>query len=86
MWEPDPERSIEADSPVRASIDLLEELPTGTWRFARLQGGLSELRTAAAAVVPSRCDLHVDAGFQPGWIYELTSKLRAWTSTSDGPA
>ncbi|MEH0573027.1 alpha/beta hydrolase domain-containing protein [Streptomyces sp. B21-108] len=49
-----------------------EELPTGTWRFARLQGGGSELRTAAAAVVPSRCDLHVDGGFQPGWIYELT--------------
>ncbi|MFF7350000.1 alpha/beta hydrolase domain-containing protein [Streptomyces antimycoticus] len=34
--------------------------------------GGSELRTAAAAVVPSRCDLHVDGGFQPGWIYELT--------------
>ncbi|MER7740032.1 hypothetical protein ABTX34_17235 [Streptomyces sp. NPDC096538] len=26
VWEPDPERHIEADSPVRASIDLLEEL------------------------------------------------------------
>lgn len=26
VWEPDPERAIEADSPVRASIDLLEEL------------------------------------------------------------
>ncbi|MEV6738691.1 hypothetical protein AB0N14_17850 [Streptomyces sp. NPDC051104] len=26
VWEPDPERSIEADSPVRSSIDLLEEL------------------------------------------------------------
>lgn len=26
VWEPDPEHSIEADSPVRASIDLLEEL------------------------------------------------------------
>jgi len=49
-----------------------EELPTATWRFARLQGGGSELRTAATAVVPSRSDLHVDGGFQPGWIYELT--------------
>ncbi|MEV7982928.1 hypothetical protein [Streptomyces sp. NPDC086519] len=49
-----------------------EELPTGTWRFARLQGGGHELRTAATAVVPSRSDLHVDGGFQPGWIYELT--------------
>ncbi|MFJ8785283.1 alpha/beta hydrolase domain-containing protein [Streptomyces sp. NPDC102476] len=49
-----------------------EELPTGMWRFARLQGGGNELRTAAAAVAPSRCDLHVDGGFQPGWIYELT--------------
>jgi hypothetical protein len=26
VWEPDPERAIEADSPVRASLDLLEEL------------------------------------------------------------
>lgn len=26
VWEPDPERSIEADSPVRSSLDLLEEL------------------------------------------------------------
>ncbi|MER6977761.1 hypothetical protein ABT317_12250 [Streptomyces carpinensis] len=26
VWEPDPERSIEADSPVRSAIDLLEEL------------------------------------------------------------
>ncbi|MGJ3558873.1 hypothetical protein ACR6C2_07795 [Streptomyces sp. INA 01156] len=26
VWESDPERAIEADSPVRASIDLLEEL------------------------------------------------------------
>ncbi|MDF6045832.1 hypothetical protein LRD69_27555 [Streptomyces sp. JH14] len=49
-----------------------EELPAGTWRFARLQGGGSDLRTAATAVVPSRYDLHVDGGFRPGWIYELT--------------
>ncbi|WP_019548620.1 hypothetical protein [Streptomyces sulphureus] len=26
VWEPDPERAIEADSPVRSSLDLLEEL------------------------------------------------------------
>ncbi|GGZ23369.1 hypothetical protein GCM10010387_15640 [Streptomyces inusitatus] len=26
VWEPDPERSIEADSPVRSSLELLEEL------------------------------------------------------------
>lgn len=26
VWEPDPERAIEADSPVRTSLDLLEEL------------------------------------------------------------
>ncbi|MFC8882972.1 hypothetical protein ACFT54_10150 [Streptomyces cinereoruber] len=26
VWEPDPERAIEADSPVRASLELLEEL------------------------------------------------------------
>ncbi|MFJ3899846.1 alpha/beta hydrolase domain-containing protein [Streptomyces sp. NPDC090083] len=49
-----------------------EELPGGTWRFARLQGGGSELRGAARAVVPSRSDLHLDGGFRPGWIYELT--------------
>ncbi|MGY5033548.1 hypothetical protein ACWC9U_22225 [Streptomyces sp. 900116325] len=26
VWEPDPERAIEADSPVRSSMELLEEL------------------------------------------------------------
>lgn len=26
VWEPDPERAIEADSPVRSSLDILEEL------------------------------------------------------------
>ena len=26
MWEPDPEHAVDADSPVRASLDLLEEL------------------------------------------------------------
>ncbi|MFI1710437.1 alpha/beta hydrolase domain-containing protein [Streptomyces griseoruber] len=49
-----------------------EELPSDTWRFARVQGGGSDLKGRATAVVPSRHDLHLDGGFRPGWIYELT--------------
>ncbi|MFI1735598.1 alpha/beta hydrolase domain-containing protein [Streptomyces acidicola] len=49
-----------------------DELPTGTWRFARLQGGGTDLKGRSTALVPSRHDLHLDDGFQPGWIYELT--------------
>ncbi|MER5515726.1 alpha/beta hydrolase domain-containing protein [Streptomyces sp. NPDC002763] len=49
-----------------------EELPAGTWRFARVQGGGSDLKGRSTALVPSRHDLHLDDGFRPGWIYELT--------------
>lgn len=56
----------------RYPYSVPEELPAGTWRFARVQGGGGELRSAATAVVPSRYDLCVDGGFRPGWIYELT--------------
>ncbi|MEU6375643.1 alpha/beta hydrolase domain-containing protein [Streptomyces sp. NPDC046909] len=49
-----------------------DELPAGTWRFARLQGGGNDLRGVSTALVPSRYDLHLDDGFRPGWIYELT--------------
>ncbi|MCX5366387.1 alpha/beta hydrolase domain-containing protein [Streptomyces sp. NBC_00124] len=48
-----------------------EELPRGTWRFARSQGGAGDLKGRSTALVPSRHDLHLDHGFQPGWIYEL---------------
>lgn len=49
-----------------------EQLPSRSWRFARLQGGGSDLKGSATALVPSRYDLHLDGGFQTGWIYELT--------------
>ncbi|MFJ3799191.1 alpha/beta hydrolase domain-containing protein [Streptomyces sp. NPDC090088] len=48
-----------------------EQLPPGTWRFARTQGGGPDLKGRSTALVPSRHDLHLDGGFRPGWIYEL---------------
>jgi hypothetical protein len=57
-----------------------EEVPAGTWRFARLQGGDVHGRDMQArdlAVVPSRGDLQVDGGLRPGWIYELTYEAEA---------
>ncbi|MGW3646011.1 alpha/beta hydrolase domain-containing protein [Streptomyces sp. NPDC000878] len=56
----------------RYSHSAPEELPTETWRFARLQGGGGDLKGRSTALVPSRQDLHLDDGFRPGWIYELT--------------
>ncbi|MEU1518659.1 hypothetical protein ABZ490_42085 [Streptomyces sp. NPDC005811] len=35
-------------------------------------GGGSDQKGRATAVVPSRHDLHIDGGFRPGWIHELT--------------
>ncbi|MEV5840623.1 alpha/beta hydrolase domain-containing protein [Streptomyces sp. NPDC051985] len=48
-----------------------EQLPPATWRFARTQGGGPDLKGRSTALVPSRHDLHLDGGLQPGWIYEL---------------
>jgi hypothetical protein len=59
-----------------------EELPSDTRRFARLQGGGSELRTAAAAVVPSRHELTYEAeepivlGLGLAAVRDLVSHLR----------
>ncbi|MFD0033185.1 alpha/beta hydrolase domain-containing protein [Streptomyces sp. NPDC127172] len=56
----------------RYAHSAAEELPAGTWRFARLQGSGNDLKGRSTALVPSRYDLRLDDGFRPGWIYELT--------------
>lgn len=55
-----------------------ELVPADQWRFARIEGGVGlDMQGADSAVVPSRENLHIPAGFQPGWIYELVYEAEA---------
>jgi hypothetical protein len=43
-----------------------------SWRFARVEGGVGlDNQGAEHAVIPSDTHIHIPAGFEPGWIYEL---------------
>lgn len=44
--------------------DERQKIPSSDWQFARLGG--------ANNVEPSATDIHLPAGFRPGWIYEAT--------------
>ncbi|HEY6434171.1 MAG TPA: alpha/beta hydrolase domain-containing protein [Acetobacteraceae bacterium] len=47
-------------------------VPPDTWCFARTEGGRGgETGEAERAIIPSDSHIHLPAGFQPGWIYEL---------------
>ncbi|WP_374441199.1 alpha/beta hydrolase domain-containing protein [Stella sp.] len=47
-------------------------IPADQWAFARVEGGSGlDNQGAEQAVVPSDINIHLPAGFQPGWIYEL---------------
>lgn len=49
-----------------------ERIPPSAWCFARTEGGVGlEATGAETALVPSHRNIHLPAGFQPGWIYEL---------------
>ncbi|MEK9725166.1 MAG: alpha/beta hydrolase domain-containing protein [Rhodospirillaceae bacterium] len=49
-----------------------ELIPADQWAFARVAGGIGLDGVARqSAVVPSDTDIHLPAGFEPGWIYEL---------------
>jgi hypothetical protein len=49
-----------------------EHLHPSAWRFARTEGGTGlEATGSETALVPSRENIHLPGGFQPGWIYEL---------------
>ncbi|MBN8890808.1 MAG: hypothetical protein J0H91_11005, partial [Rhodospirillales bacterium] len=55
-----------------------EPVPPDQWRFARTEGGVGlDMQGADVALVPSRENLHIPAGFQPGWIYELIYEAEA---------
>ncbi len=44
----------------------------GAWSFARLEAGSGQDgQGAERALVPSDSNIYLDAGFEPGWIYEL---------------
>ena len=58
-----------------------EAIPPRAWRFARIERDLKEKKPGdsgggESAVVPSASHIHLDAGFETGWIYELTYTAR----------
>ena len=47
-------------------------IPANQWAFARVEGGMGlDNQGAEQAVVASDTHIHLPAGFEPGWIYEL---------------
>ena len=66
-------------TPTRASLtrrrypsDARIEVPAADWQFARVEGGSGlDNQGAERAIVPSDTHIHVPAGFETGWIYEL---------------
>ncbi len=47
-------------------------IPRDQWDFARVEGGVGlDAQGADRGLVPSRENIHLPAGFAPGWIYEL---------------
>ncbi len=47
-------------------------IPPDEWCFARVEAGIGGETTAPErALVPSAVHIHLPAGFEPGWIYEL---------------
>src|SRR5215470_1820623 len=47
-------------------------VPPESWGFARVEGGFGlDNQGAEQAIIPSDTHIHIPAGFEPGWIYEL---------------
>jgi hypothetical protein len=52
-------------------------LPADAWCFARVEGGRGgETGDTERALIPSAEHIHLRAGFEPGWIYELVYTAR----------
>jgi len=52
--------------------DAREPIGPDQWCFARVESGLGlDNQGAERALVPSDIHIHLPAGFEPGWIYEL---------------
>jgi hypothetical protein len=49
-----------------------------TWSFARIEGGCGgETGESEQAIVASDSHIHLPAGFEPGWIYELVYRAKS---------
>ena len=56
----------------RYPYDRPQVVPRDQWQFACTESGTGgETQSIELAVVPSTRHIHLPAGFQPGWIYEL---------------
>jgi hypothetical protein len=56
----------------RYPYDAPQVIPSDAWQFASVEAGVGgETQSVERAVVPSARHIHLPAGFQPGWIYEL---------------
>lgn len=55
----------------RYPYDQRQDIPSEQWSFARLTQGAGQETAAERAVIASETDIHIPAGFEPGWIYEL---------------
>ena len=54
-----------------------EKIADGAWQFARLEHGTTvDGGGRERAIIPSDVHLYVEAGFEPGWIYELVYTAR----------
>ena len=57
--------------------DPRESVDPDTWSFARVEGGLGmDFQGTERAIVASDTHIHMPAGFEPGWIYELIYTAR----------
>ncbi|KAB2851217.1 MAG: hypothetical protein F9K44_02385 [Hyphomicrobiaceae bacterium] len=56
----------------RYAEDPRQPIPASEWMFARIEGGAGlDNQGAERAIIPSDIHIHLPAGFEPGWIYEL---------------
>jgi hypothetical protein len=56
----------------RYPYDRPQAIPSDQWQFACAESAVGgETQSVERAVVPSARHIHLPAGFQPGWIYEL---------------
>lgn len=61
----------------RYPYDTPQVIPSDQWAFASVESGSGgETQTPERAIVPSDRHIHLPAGFQPGWIYELVYTAR----------
>jgi hypothetical protein len=61
----------------RYPYDRPDVIPADQWAFACAESGSGgETQSVERAIVPSARHIHLAAGFQPGWIYELVYTAR----------